>query len=295
MTDDRRAIALGLGAVLLWSTVATAFKLSLEHLEPGELLLWSALASTGVLAGVLAVQGRLRAAFRPTRRDLGLSIGFGALNPALYYVVLFEAYDRLPAQEAQALNYTWALTLTFLSVPLLRRPVTGRDLVAGLVCYAGALVIATRGRVSELDLSEPWGVGLALLSTVIWALYWILNTRDPRDAVTGQFLSFAAAVPMIALYVGMRHGWRAPPVEGLAGAAYIGAFEMGIAFVLWLGAMKTTSSTARISNLIFLSPLLSLGLIHVFLDEPILPSTLGGLALILTGLGIQSLRRKATA
>jgi hypothetical protein len=32
---------------------------------------------------------------------------------------LFEAYDRLPAQVAQALNYTWALTLTLLAVPVL--------------------------------------------------------------------------------------------------------------------------------------------------------------------------------
>ena len=292
MTDDRTATLFGLGAVLLWSTVATAFKLSLRHLSPGELLLWSAVSSTLVLGGVLAVQGRLRAALRPSRRDLGLSAAFGALNPALYYVVLFEAYDRLPAQEAQALNYTWALTLTFLSVPLLKRPVTGRDVLAGVVCYSGALVIATRGRWADLDLSDPLGVGLALLSTVIWALYWILNTKDPRDAVTGQFLGFACAIPLVTAYVAVRQGLRWPPLSGLAGAAYVGAFEMGVAFVLWLTAMKRTSSTARVSNLIFLSPILSLGLIRLFVGEPILPSTVGGLALILTGLAVQAVRRR---
>ena len=291
VTDDGKAAAYGLASVLLWSTVATAFKLSLAYLRPAELLLWAAVTSSLVLLVIVAVQGKLRRALRPTRRELLTSLAFGALNPVLYYLVLFEAYDRLPAQEAQALNYTWALTLTFLSVPLLKRPVGPRDVVAGLVCYSGAVVIATRGAVTTLDLSDPTGVGLALVSTVIWALYWILNTKDPRDPVSGQWLSFTFAVPMVAAYLALTDGLRWPPTEGLLGAAYVGTFEMGVAFVAWLTAMKLTSSTARISNLIFVSPLLSLGIIHVMLDEPILPSTLVGLALILTGLAAQQLRR----
>ena len=76
------------------------------------------------------------------------------------------------------------------------------------------------------------------------------------------------------------------------GAAYVGTFEMGVAFVLWLKAMKLTSSTARISNLIFISPLLSLGMIYFVLGEPILPSTLVGLVLILGGLATQQLGRR---
>ncbi|MCB9650580.1 MAG: DMT family transporter [Deltaproteobacteria bacterium] len=292
MKDDDKALLFGLATVLLWSTVASAFKLSLRYLAPAELLLWAAVTSSVVLGAILAVQGRLRSALRPSRGELLTSVGFGLLNPALYYVILFEAYARLPAQEAQALNYTWALTLTFLSVPFLKRPVTGRDGIAAAVCYLGAVVIATRGRVLSLDLSDPAGVGLALLSTLVWSTYWILNTKDRRDPVTGQFLSFLAAVPVVAAWVAFRHGLRLPPTEGLLGAAYVGTFEMGVAFVLWLKAMKLTSSTARISNLIFISPLLSLGMIYFVLGEPILPSTLVGLVLILGGLATQQLGRR---
>ena len=35
---DRRAVKLGLGAVMLWSTVATAFSLSLQYLTPLQLV-----------------------------------------------------------------------------------------------------------------------------------------------------------------------------------------------------------------------------------------------------------------
>ena len=58
---------------------------------------------------------------------------------------------------------------------------------------------------------------------------------------------------------------------------------MGVSFVLWLMAMRLTESTARIGNLIFLSPFLSLALIHVILGETIHATTFLGLALILAG------------
>ena len=35
---DRRAVKMGLGAVMLWSTVATAFSLSLQYLTPLQLV-----------------------------------------------------------------------------------------------------------------------------------------------------------------------------------------------------------------------------------------------------------------
>jgi len=54
--------------------------------------------------------------------------------------------------------------------------------------------------------------------------------------------------------------------------------------------MKLTDNTARISNLIFLSPFLSLIFIHFLLGEDILPSTFIGLILIVAGLFCQRIR-----
>ena len=79
------------------------------------------------------------------------------------------------------------------------------------------------------------------------------------------------------------------PVQsaGLFGAAYIGVFEMGIAYVFWLKAMKLSTDTARIANLIFICPFLSLIFIHFLLGEQILPATFIGLIFIVAGLVLQ--------
>ena len=275
-----------LAAVLLWSTVASAFKLSLRELSPPQLVFASSLVSAAFLGTVLALQGRLPELLSLPRRQWLRSAGLGLLNPCLYYLVLLEAYHRLPAQQAQALNYTWALVLAYLSALLLRQRLLRTDVLAGFVCYGGALVVATRGHLLELRFDDGLGVALALGSTLVWALYWVAVTRDPVEAPTRLFLNFLLGLPWAALVCGLRadfaFGWK-----GWAGAAYVGLFEMGLTFLLWLAALRRAGNASRVANLIFLSPFLSLVFLHRFVGERIEPATLVGLAVIVGGLLIQ--------
>lgn len=276
-----------LAAVLLWSTVASAFKLSLRHFEPAQLLLVSAGVSTLFLGGVLLVRGQLRAVIELPGRVYLRSAGLGLLNPCLYYLVLFAAYARLPAQQAQPLNQTWALVLAWLSALLLGQRLLRWDVLAGFICYGGVLVVATRGDVLSFRFDDSTGVALALGSTVIWALYWVGVTRDDVDPVQRLFLNFLLALPPVALACALTSG--APPLSwrGWAGAAYVGIFEMGLTFVLWLGALQRARNAARVANLIFLSPFLSLLFIHHLVGEPIEPATILGLVIIVSGLLLQ--------
>lgn len=295
MTQQRKAMLLALSAVLLWSTVATAFKLSLQHLTHVELLGLSSIFSTLVLALVLIVQGKFAQVFQSSRREYALSLWLGFLNPFLYYLVLFKAYDLLPAQQAQPINYTWSIMLAVLSVPLLGHKINKQQWVGLVFGYLGVLVISTKGNPFDVELTSPAGIGLALFSTVIWALYWISNTRDQRDPVVMLFTNFLFGLPFIAAYYLAFEPMRMVPIDGILGSAYIGFFEMGICFVLWLMAMKLTDNTARIGSLIFLSPFISLVLIHFVLGEHIHISTLGGLVMIVFGLLFQSWTISITA
>ena len=284
---DRRAVKMGLGAVMLWSTVATAFSLSLEYLTPLQLVTLAAVVSWCFFAARLGSPARW-ASLRATsskERITGLLMGW--LNPGLYYLVLFAAYDQLPAQEAMAINYSWGITLALIAAPLLKQRLTPGALLAACISYSGIVVIATRGSPLSLDFAQPLGVGLALLSTLLWSLYWVINTRLSVDPEVNLFLNFSGALPLL---LGLLW-WSGTPLpvvwQGWVGGFYVGLFEMGLAFVLWMGAMKATTSTLRISSLIFLSPPLSLILIWMIAGEPVKAYTLIGLILILFGLGLQ--------
>jgi drug/metabolite transporter (DMT)-like permease len=68
---------------------------------------------------------------------------------------------------------------------------------------------------------------------------------------------------------------------------YIGTFEMGIAFVAWLRALRLSRTTAQVGQLIYLTPFLSLLAIGLVVGEPIYASTVAGLALIVGGIVLQ--------
>jgi drug/metabolite transporter (DMT)-like permease len=74
----------------------------------------------------------------------------GVLNPFLYYQVLFNAYDLLPAQQTAPLTFSWAITLALLSVPLLGQRIGIKSFAALLISYTGVLVISTKGDVLGL-------------------------------------------------------------------------------------------------------------------------------------------------
>lgn len=291
--DRRKAYLYGIATVLLWSTVASAFKLSLRYLDYAQLLLYASAVSTVALGCAVLVQGKVSHLWSEARRAWGRALLLGLCNPLAYYLVLFSAYERLPAQEAQPLNYTWALTLALLSVPLLKQRLRWQDGVGGIVCYAGVLVISTHGDVFALRFTDSLGVVLALGSTVLWALYWIFNTREAGDPTVRLFLNFALSLPFVGLYCAWQSSLWPVPIEGLVGAGYVGFFEMGVAFMLWQQALRYAENTAQVGNLIFVSPFLSLGFIYLLVDEAIRPSTPVGLALVVAGLVLQQMRSSA--
>jgi drug/metabolite transporter (DMT)-like permease len=217
------------------------------------------------------------------------------LNPFLYYTVLLRAYDLLKAQEAGTLNYIWPLVLVLLSIPMLKQKISPASILAILVSFSGILMISlhpgeqtTAGPAQALPgTGHATGVILALSSALFWALYWIFNVRDPREAVGKLFLNFCFGTGYAVLYAWASGTLVIPAWQGLAGGIYLGLFEMGITFVLWLYALNYSSTTAKVSNLIYLSPFISLVLIHFTVGETILLSTVAGLTLIIAGIILQ--------
>lgn len=286
MTRQTRAYVLALAAVLCWSTVASAFKLTLRHTDPLAMLFGSSLTATLFLFAVRLVRGGKggRPLLAPGWK---LSAVNGFLNPFLYYAVLFRAYDLLPAQEAQPLNYTWPIMVVLLSAPMLGQRLRPIALLGILVSFGGVLVISTRGDVFGLRFTNGPGAALAVGSSVIWALYWIRNVKDRRDGVTKLAMNFLFGTIYIALLHAGLGRWPALGSAALAGSVYIGLMEMGIAFLFWTSAMSLSETSAKVSNLVFLSPFVSLVFIRLVVGETIFPSSVLGLTIIVLGIGIQ--------
>jgi len=282
--NERSALLFGIGAVLLWSTVATGFKLGLRELAPLDLLWLGSTISCVFFASASAVTGRLRTLTVLPGRAWARYAVLGLLNPFLYYVVLFEAYDRLPAQIAQPLNYTWAITLALLAIPVLGQRLSWRTLVGMLVSYGGVVVLLAQGRFDGYPELDKVGVALALGSTLVWATYWLATIRDDDDPLVLMTASFLVGAIAIGVACLATHGLPVPTWRRIGYGAWVGLVEMGVTFLLWQQALRRTAHAGRIAQLIFLSPFISLLLIDRVLGEHVRPSSFVGLALIVGGL-----------
>ena len=177
---------------------------------------------------------------------------------------------------------------------MLHQKISGWSIFAILLSFFGILLISSHGQSLNLRFSNPTGVLLAVGSAIFWALYWIFNIKDRREAVSKLFLNFCFGFLYVLITIAILRmtgqTWSRYPMlpwQGIAGSVYLGIFEMGLTFVLWLMALKLSMTTAKVSNLIYLSPFLSLILIHFLVGEVILFTTVAGLVLIISGILLQ--------
>jgi len=279
-------------AVFFWSTVATSFKLALREYDFIQLIFYASAVAVIHLFVVLLVQRKTHLIFSQSRREWRYSLVMGAVNPLLYYLVLFKAYSLLPGQVAQPLNMIWPITLALLSGPLLGQKISKMSIVALCVSFVGVFFISSQGGLAGLKNTNMLGVFLALGSSVLWAVYWIFNVRDQRDEVVKLFLNFAIGMvfllPVVAFFSSFKITWGL----GFGAIIYSGLFEVGITYVLWLKAMTLTTSNAKIGNLVFFTPFLSLVFIHFVLKESIFITTFIGLIFIVSGVLLQQLNPK---
>ena len=293
MEKQTRAYLYAAVAVLFWATSASAFKICLspEHLNVLvlPLLFGASLVASAALFVNLLLSGKVALLKTLSMADLTRSAFLGFLSPFLYYTVLFKAYSILPAQQAQPLNFVWPLTLVLLSVPILKHRIKRRDILAILISFCGVLVISTKGHILSLRFTDPLGVALATGSSIPWALYWIYNIKDQRDEVLGLFLNFACASVYIFVLMLAVGELKIPGLKGALGVTYVGLFEMGITFLIWLKALKLSKTTANVAGLIYMVPFLSLIVIYFVLGETILPSTVVGAVFIVGGIIFQRL------
>ena len=283
--SNRSAIILALISVLFWSGAATVFKKALMYGSPWLVVFCGSVISTVVFGSALAVQKKRLAV---SNLLSGLYLGF--LNPFLYYLVLLNAYHGLPAQIAMVINYLWPVILVLFSIPLLGQKLNFRGFLGILVSFAGVVLLALMGRNAFEIALIP--LLLAFISTLIWALYWVLNTRNSGETTAVLFCSFVFGSIYLLIF-GLLGGEKiAIEKDILPWVLYIGILEMGLTYLMWNTALKWASSTAVISGFIFLTPFLALIPIWIVVGERIACSTVVGLLLVVIGIFIEKRARR---
>lgn len=291
MKNQRRAISWALIAVFFWSTVASAFKIALRSLSPFQLILIASSVSLVTFFLIIAAKKKLYLLSKVSRREIFLSAAQGLFNPFLYYLILFKAYALNPAQVTQSLNMIWPVTLALFSALILGQKITWQNVWGILLSFMGVVFIASQGSVAGFYHTDLTGAGLALGSSVVWSLYWVLSMKDKLVVLFYNFCFGLTFLLIFGAFDGEANFYFQLD-EYFFVAIYVGLFELGITYVIWMKALEYSENNAVTGNFIFLAPFLSLVFIYFILNETIHVTTFLGLIFIVLGIFAQQLRIK---
>lgn len=282
-----KAYIYALSATLLWGSSAAVIKLLLKNLNSIQILLYVSGIATINLLLIALLQKKIPIIKNYTKKDYFRFAYMGFIGVFIYYLFLYLALSYLKAQEAFIINYLWPMMIVIFAVPILKEKLTTKKIVAVILSFIGVIIIATKGNLNLLQFAKPLGVILAIIAAMSYGLFSVLGKKQNYDKTTSMlfYYLFTFIYTLIAVIL---FGFI-PQITliQLAGLLWMGIFTSGGAFLLWFLALKY-GDTAKIANIAFLTPFLSLVYIYFLLHETILVSSIVGLLFIFMGIFIQS-------
>ena len=273
-------------SIAIWSTTATVSKLLLHSFSTMEILAVCSLVAAVFLTAVNAVKGNLQKLKTYRLKDYLTVVGVGMLGTFLYNLFLVLGIDNLLASQAMIINYLWPMMAVVAGCILLKEKMTVRKGIAVLMSFFGVVIVTTGGKLSGLMGSDLLGAGFCVLAAISYGLFVTLNKRMDYDPMLNMWLYYIVSAVMGVC--GVLLTGSVPALGGLEplGLIWIGLGDYAVAYVTWALAMKA-GETAKVANLAYITPFLSLVVAHFVLGDPITVWSIGGLGVIVAGIFLQ--------
>lgn len=273
-------------SILSWASTAAVGTLMMDSLSESALVFYNSLTATIFLLILVTVTGRLPM-LRTLRPKALLSLSaLGILGMFLMSSFFYYGLARLDAQQAYIINYLWPILIVVFSWLILRQPMTARTCFALLLSFFGVIIVATEGKLTSLGGVDLSGVVSCLLGACCYALFAVFNTQVKCDKFVAMLVYYGATTLVSLLFLAIREPIPVLSAAQWGGTIWLGMVTSGLAYTTWALAMDR-GDTAKLSNLAYLTPFLSLVYIFFLLHEPILLSSYLGLVFILAGVLLQ--------
>lgn len=272
-------------SILLWSTLATVSKLLMASMSGYQVLGVSAAFAALVLFVYNLVTGKLPAMRAYGVKDYLIMVLIGLPGTLFYNLFYYAGAAILPASQAFIINYLWPIMSVFFACILLKEKLTGRKVLAFVISFLGVATVAGGGLL-QFEVRTLRGVALCLGAAVSYGAYTALNQRwsyDKQIAVMVAYGSTFVLCGAIGLIMGAPLQLEPGQVFGLG---WNGLCVMAVATTTWAMALDC-GNTAKVSNLAYITPFLSLVWTFLVLHEIPSPWAIGGLCLIVLGIFVQ--------
>ncbi len=274
--------------VLIWSTMGSVSKLVLEDVPSFQTLMISSLFAFLFLFGMNIVRRKIKMVLKYNIKDLSIMAGLGFVGIFLYTVLYYYGLSQLSFQIACILNYLWPVMIVLFSSLILKERLTWIKVVAMLCSFIG-IVILSIGNESSSQTHTVLGMISCIVAAACYGLFSVLNKKYDYDQNISMMILWF--VSMICSFVSgiMSETWVMLNGMQWLSLIWLGVFVNAIAYLLWAIALSHSDNTAKIANMAFLTPFLSLLVSVVLLNEMIEFKAIVALIFIVGGIVIQNI------
>lgn len=279
-------------SIFFWSTLAVTAKLLLNSLNNIQLLCVSSLFAGVVLLVANIAMGKIKILKRYSFKDYLITALIGLPGTFLYYIFYYAGAERLPASQAFIINYMWPIMSVVFACIVLKEKMTTRKFVAIILSFLGVAVV-TGGELLSFNKEMLAGSILCLMGAVSYGLFTSLNQKMNYDKCISMMINFFVAFVFTGIIIVVKRDLFIPDYMQLLGIAWNGIFTMAIPNTMWILALEQ-GNTAKISNLAYITPFLSLVWTSLILKEDLNFYSVIGLLVIVAGIFIQLKDNKVT-
>jgi len=269
----------------MWSTMATVSKLLLNTLGNFQVLCVSSLLAALTMLAINLFSGKLALLKTYRLKDYLTMTGVGLLGIFLYYSFYYIGMGSLLASQAFIINYLWPIMSVVFAAILLKEKMTVRKAVAIGMSFLGVVIVTGKDLI-PFNPRMLLGAAMCAAAAVCYGAFTALNKKYSYEKGISMMIAFFTAF-LLSFLLNMAKGetWNLS-LGQLLGLGWNGVFSMGIGNTAWALAMEK-GNTAKISNLAYITPFLSLIWTALILKEAISIWSVVGLCVIVLGIFVQ--------
>lgn len=273
-------------SILLWSTTATVTKLLLGSLNSMQILVVGSFLAFAFLLIINLIKGNFKELKKYKIKDYIQIAGIGVFGTFLYNLFLYLGINTLQASQAFIINYLWPIMTVIFACIILKEKITIKKVLAIILSFIGVVIVTANGDILDVGKNSIIGAMYCILAAISYGLFSVLNKKKNYNKYLSMMLYYLVSFIISLIYIIISKNIFEIQVNQLLGLFWIGIFTSATAFTSWAIALEK-GDTAKISNLAYITPFLSLIWTSLLLKEDFSIYSVIGLIVIVFGIFIQ--------